>query len=270
MQSLVCTDLVSENLRNSVLKVPICCIHGDEKCYPTADVHVEVQEQVYLLNVGLVNDLPCSMFLGQDLPVFDLLPGSHECNMAETRSMARKREEDIQYISALPSFDLDLDLDLDNQPGKSRKLKRQRKQEKFNFVANSVAEDPFSEQFKSHFVVLQDIGQMQQDDFEIGPLYREVQGYHNPCSQEGHESKFILQDGVLYWRQGAEAKMVVPQKTRDLVLLLGHLVPWAGLGRQKTIARIGHHFFWPNLRKDVGDFCRSCPECQYTASRGPP
>lgn len=175
MQSLVRTDLVSESFRNSVSKVPIRCIHGDEKCYSTADVHVEVQGQVYLQNVGLVDDLPYSILLGQDLPVlFDLLPGRRECNIAETRSIARKREEDIQYVSALPFFDSDLDA----QPGKSRKPKRQRGQEKCNFVADSI-EEPLSEQLKSHFVVLQDIGQLQQDDIEIGPLYRETQGYHS-------------------------------------------------------------------------------------------
>ncbi|KAG1956974.1 gag-pol fusion protein [Pimephales promelas] len=268
MQSLVRTDLVSENLRNSVLKVPIRCIHGDEKRYSTADVHVEVQGQVYLLNVGLVDDLPYSMLLGQDLPVLcDLLPGRRDCNMAETRSMVKKREEDIQYVRALPFFGSDLD----DRPGKSRKSKRQRRQDKFNFVANSTEEEPLSEQLKSHFVVLSDIGQLQQDDLEIGPLYREAQRHNSQESTEGHESKLFLQDGVLYRWQGTEAKMVVPQKARDLVLQLGHSVPWAGhLGRHKTIARIGRHFFWPSLRKDVGDFCRSCPKCQYTASRRPP
>ncbi len=55
------------------------------------------------------------------------------------------------------------------------------------------------------------------------------------------------------------------------MLHLGHSVPWAGhLGRQKTTARISRHFFWPNLRRDVGDFCKNCPECQFTAIRGPP
>ncbi len=268
MQSLVRTELVPENLRNSVVKVPIRCIHGDEECYSTANVHIEVQKQVYLLNVGLVDDLPHSVLLGQDLPVlFDLLPGSQECNMVQTRSIARKREEDTRYISALPFFDSDLD----SQPGKTRKPKRQRRQEKFHFVANGTDEESLSEQLKSNIKVPKDIGQLQQDDSEIGPLYREAQEYVGQSSQEDQQSKFCIQDGVLYRQQGAETKMVVPQKVRDLVLHLGHSVPWAGhLGRQKTTARISRHFFWPNLRRDVGDFCKSCPECQFTAIRGPP
>ncbi len=49
--------------------------------------------------------------------------------------------------------------------------------------------------------------------------------------------------------------MVVPQTVRDLVLHLGHSVPWAGhLGRQKTTARISRHFFWPNLKEMLVTF----------------
>ncbi len=99
-----------------------------------------MQKQVYLLNVGLVDDLPHSVLLGQDLPVlFDLLSGSQECNMVQTRSIASKREEDTRYISALPFFGSDLD----SQPGKTRKPKRQRRQEKFHFVVKGTDEKIF-------------------------------------------------------------------------------------------------------------------------------
>ncbi len=65
--------------------------------------------------------------------------------------------------------------------------------------------------------------------------------------------------------------MVVPQKFRDLVLHLGHLVPWVGhLGRKKTTARISPHFFWHNLRRDVDELCRSWPEYEFTAIRETP
>ena len=39
--------------------------------------------------------------------------------------------------------------------------------------------------------------------------------------------------------------------------------PLAGhMGVNKTQQRILSHFYWPNLRKDVADFCRSCHACQ--------
>lgn len=35
------------------------------------------------------------------------------------------------------------------------------------------------------------------------------------------------------------------------------------------MARILQHFFWPGLRAEVTNFCRACPQCQLTATRGP-
>ncbi len=112
-------------------------------------------------------------------------------------------------------------------------------------------EEAFSE-LKSNFEFPKDLGQLQHDYSEIEPLYREAQEYSGQSSQEDHQSKFFIQERVLYRQQGAETKMVVLQKVRDLMLHLSHSGPWAGhLGRQNTTARISRHLFWPNLRRDV-------------------
>ena len=34
------------------------------------------------------------------------------------------------------------------------------------------------------------------------------------------------------------------------------------LGVRKTQDRILNHFWWPTLRKDVSEYCRSCHTCQ--------
>lgn len=63
---------------------------------------------------------------------------------------------------------------------------------------------------------------------------------------------------------------MVPQVAREVVLTLGHSIPWAGhLGKHKTAARIKHYFFWPSLSLEVTQFCRSCPQCQKTLLKGP-
>uniref|UniRef100_A0A3B1J0P6 Gypsy retrotransposon integrase-like protein 1 n=1 Tax=Astyanax mexicanus TaxID=7994 RepID=A0A3B1J0P6_ASTMX len=60
-------------------------------------------------------------------------------------------------------------------------------------------------------------------------------------------------------------QIVVPDVFRQHVLRLAHDHPWSGhLGITKTYARILKHFFWPGLRKDVVEFCRSCHVCQTT------
>ncbi len=58
-------------------------------------------------------------------------------------------------------------------------------------------------------------------------------------------------------------QIVVPQVYRSEVLSIGHDSPMAGhLGVRKTRDRILRHFWWPSVRKDVAQHCRSCHVCQ--------
>ena len=105
----------------------VCCVHGDEKPYPTADIFIEVQGQPYLLNIGVADNLQFPVVLGEDLPIlYDLLKLVQNCNAAVTRAQA-KQSEHLPTLSALPFFDADLE----TNPGKSRKSRSQRRQEKF-------------------------------------------------------------------------------------------------------------------------------------------
>lgn len=50
------------------------CAHGDCHAYPQAEVTVIINDQTYLLTVGVVNGLSFDVILGTDLPVlFQLL-----------------------------------------------------------------------------------------------------------------------------------------------------------------------------------------------------
>ena len=58
-------------------------------------------------------------------------------------------------------------------------------------------------------------------------------------------------------------QIVVPSNCRKEVLELAHSTPMAGhLGVNKTYTRILNHFYWPGIRKDAKQFCRSCHVCQ--------
>lgn len=75
---------------------------------------------------------------------------------------------------------------------------------------------------------------------------------------------------MLYRQQGSVLQKVVLQADRDAILTLGHSGPWAGhLGKHKIIARIKLNFQWPGLRRDVAQFCKSCPQCQITSAKTP-
>ena len=272
MQSLVSTKLVPIYLRDDDSVVSIRCVHGEERQYPTANVYVSVQGQSYLLRVGLSDELPYSVILGQDLPVlFDLLPPGRNCNLAITRSMAMRGEDNHHLISALPFFEADLD----TEPGKPRKTRQQRRSDKFRFAAANGEDNliPGRPGAPIGLEVPHDIASLQKGDLEIGSLYEQAQerGILAPTSAENQECRYYRLNGVLHRKHGLGAQLVVPKKVRELVLKLGHSIPWAGhLGRQKTLSRISRHFFWPGMNKEVANYCRSCPECQQTASKGPP
>lgn len=58
-------------------------------------------------------------------------------------------------------------------------------------------------------------------------------------------------------------QIVVPQVFRHEILLLAHDNPLAGhLWVNKTYDRLLHCFFWPGLKRDVRQHCKTCHVCQ--------
>ena len=58
-------------------------------------------------------------------------------------------------------------------------------------------------------------------------------------------------------------QIVVTKKYCGEIISLAHESPMAGhLGVNKTYLRILSHFYWPQLRKDVSEFCKYCDVCQ--------
>ena len=58
-------------------------------------------------------------------------------------------------------------------------------------------------------------------------------------------------------------QVVVPTQLRGEILRLAHEGPLAGhLGINKTQQKILQHFYWPGLRTDVVQFCKTCHVCQ--------
>ena len=58
-------------------------------------------------------------------------------------------------------------------------------------------------------------------------------------------------------------QVVLPESFHNGVLSMTHETPLAGhLGVSKTYHKILNHFFWPLIKTDVSNFCRSCHTCQ--------
>jgi len=81
----------------------------------------------------------------------------------------------------------------------------------------------------------------------------------------------FTKDGVLMrkWRPpdvsiedewAVKHQIVVPKSYRQEILSMAHESVHMGVNR--TCQKILSHFYWPRLRKDVAEFCKSCHACQ--------
>ncbi|XP_026010619.1 uncharacterized protein LOC113013700 [Astatotilapia calliptera] len=246
-RSLIHSDFAPPNIVRTSDTISICFVHGDEKRYPTADIYIKVQDQMYLLNVGVVNSLPYSVVLGRDLPVlFDLLESeqTEECNVAVTRAQAKQVSTHSEILSALPFFNEEFETTV----VKPRKTRRQRRQEKFKFSPVDTLTDAEPTPSPLGFNIPTEIAELQKSDQSLISLFRKAKEKEAGVEQVLN-SEYILQNDILYRQQGSVLQLVVPQKVRNAILTLGHSIPWAGhLGKHKTTARIKHHFYWPGAR----------------------
>ena len=85
---------------------------------------------------------------------------------------------------------------------------------------------------------------------------------------------FYIKNGILMrkWRSpeipaddewAVNHQIVVPKIYRSEILSLAHENPMSGhLGVNNTYHKILNHFYWPGLKTDVSNYCRSCHTCQ--------
>ena len=108
------------------------------------------------------------------------------------------------------------------------------------------------------------IGKLQEQDPELERM------------EEGDKTCHYYRKYGILFRKGTPREsqgekyeqLVVPKKYRNIVLQLAHSMPLTGhMGRDRTARRILKKFFWPNVLKDVADYCHSCSECQKAARK---
>lgn len=144
----------------------------------------------------------------------------------------------------------------------SWKSRSQRKHEKFRHAVVSEGE-PVPENTLG-YKIPRDIVQLQKNYNLVGPLYKlvEERSLAGQTEVDGSKGVFCLRNEVLFRKRSPEPQLVVPKEGRELVLSLGHSVPWAGhLGKHKTTARIIRHFYWRGMRKAM--YCKTCPQMPF-------
>ncbi|XP_078234076.1 uncharacterized protein LOC144583658 [Pogona vitticeps] len=84
--------------------------------------------------------------------------------------------------------------------------------------------------------------------------------------------RFREEKGILYREtlrniskggDGIRSQLVVPEKYRPMILQRGHSDMFAAhLGVNKTQQRITQNFYWPEIGKQIKEFCKQCDVCQ--------
>ena len=107
-------------------------------------------------------------------------------------------------------------------------------------------------------------------DLTLRPLFEMV---GSEGDLKSVSSGYFLSDGLLLrkWvrvvsgvQVDSVVQVVVPSKFRDVVLSTSHDGVAGHLGVKKTYDKVLRHFFWPRLKRDVANYCKTCKTCQLT------
>ena len=73
---------------------------------------------------------------------------------------------------------------------------------------------------------------------------------------------FHLTDGIVCKRLDDRDVLVVPRSLREEVMKSHHDLPLAGHpGRERTLARVKHRYFWYGMTPDITEYVQGCPAC---------
>lgn len=96
------------------------------------------------------------------------------------------------------------------------------------------------------------------------------------CRSKAKDNRgdLFLKDGLVFRRwtqphhQDELHQVVLPRSYRETAMQMAHFLPFAGhFGKRKTTHRVMSIFFWPGMRREIQQMCRSCEVCQKTDRR---
>ena len=121
-----------------------------------------------------------------------------------------------------------------------------------------------------------DLVRLQAEDASLDFIRTQADKGDVKMSKDGSTVRYVQKRGLYYreFKKGdtvgrVYSQLVIPSKLRVEVLKIAHDGIMAGhLGIRKTIDRILNDFFWPQVRKDVQQYCKTCDICQKTVPKG--
>ena len=123
-------------------------------------------------------------------------------------------------------------------------------------VTNSTIEDPTAIQKEN----IERIREQQKSDVTLRECWEDA-------TRKRRQFYFRCIDEVLYHIGQVLGRtvhqLVVPAGQRAEIMRIGHDIEWSGhLAAGKTFQRIAVSFFWPNMKKEIKEYCRTCRSCQ--------
>ncbi|XP_053873204.1 uncharacterized protein LOC128831095, partial [Malaclemys terrapin pileata] len=226
-------------------KIPLQCIHGDVRRYPSTRAQLTIDGVTRQMTVGLAPRLAYPVILGRDWPTFNaVLRRRLEGNPQATPALGGESPgtEDDEIDNPVPA----------NPPGGREDPPR---------GGDSSAPTDFCRDQRADPTLRRAYEQLASVDGTILDPQRAAQWPHFELRQERlYRVEKDPRTGDI------RTQLLVPRCHRRAVMKLAHDVPAAGhLGHDKTLARILGRFFWPGVYQDVKDYCKSCPECQLAA-----
>ena len=287
--TLVHRDLVNiENLAPGRM-LPVSCVHGDTRDYPTVVLPITTTRGTIHTLAGVVDALPVPVLIGRDCPAFhQLWRETQERRHRETTKGKRAkgntteaRARDIHRVPSrgrrqaasplTPLFTLagvaTGPSDTDTAPDSAEEGELLAPAE-----TSSEGENPGPEERPP---LQGEYGTDQLQDQTLAQALRRVQVMEGAVLG-GRESPtyphFAISRGLAYQvvKKDGEiiCQLLVPRSRRAQVLDYAHAHPLgAHLGMEKTKERVLQRFFWPGVHKDTENFCRTCPECQKVAPK---
>lgn len=226
-------------------------------CVPLVRIHIQSREYVGRALVAVVKELPVP---GVDLIIGNDLAGGR----VGTSPVVTERPVDQEEMQVVEEAD-----DLFPVCAVTRAQTRKRE------AAGDVPEMGMARLFepaRGEQAELGDqvaLGELQRRDPELQPLFQIAEG------ERESTTRFFLEDGILKrewqprdctpedveWRKISQ--VVLPKQCRRETLSLAHDSRLAGhLGVRKTLQKIWSTFYWPGMKKDVANYCRTCHTCQ--------
>ena len=272
--------------------VPVTCVHGDKRRYPTTELRVQTPRGDARVAAGVVPTLPVPMLIGHDCELFDRYwapkqgpPAPRRRRRPRGRTLQRCRDTQAACPALRGSSE---EAPPRRAAPRSDQTPRQHSSGTESAEPNSAAEeraqespDPFAEFPSPRTPEDPDSGEFascQWTDPNLQGARTQVQaidGKLNEGVSALSSPYFCVNNGLLY--RGVQGRggdtieqLLVPKSYVSRVLYLAHTHQLgAHLGVQKTYDRVVARFYWPGAKKAVERFCQQCPECQLVAPRTP-